>query len=286
MLFCDGAVKTGCRHLTLHNDLRDIMICNLASYMEAVSFLNLETLHIRFRLFPKLPHDLDAVRPIFEVRHSASWRKLYPGDTRMTPDLASFYDTTPSSLVLRRVSSAVELSSDRNIVGGHEMCYPKSLTLPSSNVKNSWATRFSALHMAFIAAYRTTFFEHLLLQAGNVIRYRVLLSATKCYVALRSTIQPADVTTRIRPRTHPHWWMEGRFGRVDILVRPERVGVCTPASGVQEMCYLPAWRVEFFLPPEVVDLRTTPHHFKPGIVRPQPKCIRRLEVVIATSLWS
>lgn len=31
------------------------------------------------------------------------------------------------------------------------------------------------------------------LHQGNVIRYRVLLSATKCYVALRSTIQPADV---------------------------------------------------------------------------------------------
>ncbi|KAG1754551.1 hypothetical protein EDB19DRAFT_1626144 [Suillus lakei] len=104
----------------------EIMICDFTSHMEVVSFLNVETLHMTFGgPYRELPHDLDfgeqllsmfdidlmcpriSVRGVFEVMHSASWRELYPGETRITLDLSrlvSFYDTTLApSLVPHRV---------------------------------------------------------------------------------------------------------------------------------------------------------------------------------------
>ncbi|KAG2349970.1 hypothetical protein BDR05DRAFT_923899 [Suillus weaverae] len=83
----------------------EIMICDFTSHMEVVSFLNLESTRFGDGLY--LPEDPNTVHHTFEVMHSASWRDLYPGETRIVLDfsgLVSFYDTAlVPSLVPRRV---------------------------------------------------------------------------------------------------------------------------------------------------------------------------------------
>ncbi|KAG1723583.1 hypothetical protein EDB19DRAFT_1952088 [Suillus lakei] len=102
----------------------EIMVCDFTSHMEVVSFLNLES--PRFVVGPPtdLPEDPNTVLHEFEIMHSASWRELYPGETRIVLDfsgLVSFYDTAlvPSLVAAPRRLGAVGSSSGRNIIGGY-----------------------------------------------------------------------------------------------------------------------------------------------------------------------
>ncbi|KAG1723586.1 hypothetical protein EDB19DRAFT_1640605 [Suillus lakei] len=71
----------------------EIMVCDFTSHMEVVSFLNLESPRLGVRLPTGLSEDPNTA---YEIMHSASWRELYPGETRIMLDfsgLVSFYDT-------------------------------------------------------------------------------------------------------------------------------------------------------------------------------------------------
>ncbi|KAG2079280.1 hypothetical protein BDR04DRAFT_1041191 [Suillus decipiens] len=84
----------------------EVMICDFASHMEVVSFLNLESTRFKYNPATDLPEDPTTAYQIFEIMHSASLREIYPGETRIVLDfsgLVSFYDTAlVPSLVPRR----------------------------------------------------------------------------------------------------------------------------------------------------------------------------------------
>ncbi|KAG1731954.1 hypothetical protein EDB19DRAFT_2041668 [Suillus lakei] len=84
----------------------EIMVCDFTSHMEVVSFLNLESPRLGVGSPTDLPEDPNTMRQAYEIMHSASWRELYPGETRIVLDfsgLVSFYDTAlVPSLVPRR----------------------------------------------------------------------------------------------------------------------------------------------------------------------------------------
>ncbi|KAG1827391.1 uncharacterized protein BJ212DRAFT_49839 [Suillus subaureus] len=85
----------------------EVMVCDFTSHMEVVSFLNLESTRIGYGSPTDLPQDPNTVHHVFEIMHSASWREMYPGETRIMLDfsgLVSFYDTAlVPSLVPQRV---------------------------------------------------------------------------------------------------------------------------------------------------------------------------------------
>ncbi|KAG1890923.1 hypothetical protein F4604DRAFT_381773 [Suillus subluteus] len=85
----------------------EVMICDFTSHMEVVSFLHLESTRFGYGSPTDPPENLDTVHYCYELMHSASWREMYPGETRIMLDfsgLVSFYDTAlVPSLVPRRV---------------------------------------------------------------------------------------------------------------------------------------------------------------------------------------
>ncbi|KAG2361426.1 hypothetical protein BDR07DRAFT_1610158 [Suillus spraguei] len=84
----------------------EVMICDFTSHMEVVSFLNLESTRFKHGPPTHLPEDPSSAYRRFEIVHSASFREIYPGETRIILDfsgLISFYDTAlVPSLVPRR----------------------------------------------------------------------------------------------------------------------------------------------------------------------------------------
>ncbi|KAG2352831.1 hypothetical protein BDR07DRAFT_801102 [Suillus spraguei] len=107
MDLCEWGQKYGVNGFVRMEMNFEVMICNFTSYMEVVSFLNLESPRLVHGPPTNPPEDPNNAHHAFELMHSTSSREIYPGETRIILDfsgLVSFYDTAlVPSLVSQRV---------------------------------------------------------------------------------------------------------------------------------------------------------------------------------------
>ncbi|KAG1890922.1 hypothetical protein F4604DRAFT_1949264 [Suillus subluteus] len=124
MDLCKWGEKYGVNGFVRMDGNFEVMICDFTSHMEVVSFLNLESTRLGYDSPTDLPEDLNNVHHVFEIMHSASWREMYPGETRIMLDfsgLVSFYDTAlvpslvPRCVGLERWDQRVEGISSEDI---------------------------------------------------------------------------------------------------------------------------------------------------------------------------
>ncbi|KAG1787932.1 uncharacterized protein HD556DRAFT_1406403 [Suillus plorans] len=73
----------------------EVMLCDFTAGLEVVSWSHLASIAEPVSAVPRIPNFI--MLRMFEVMHAGSWHNRYPGDTRITLDLAgivSLYDTT------------------------------------------------------------------------------------------------------------------------------------------------------------------------------------------------